>query len=160
VNTPRRTRGTGGQAAVEFALCLPLVAVMALGVLQVLVVARDQLRVEFAARDAARAAAVATDAHGAARAAATGVLGEMPSTVTVNLGPTTVTVTVSITARSSLPLVGAAIREIELSARATMLLEPPDHLTAESQTAKIQTAQCSLHRYARASWTCSYDMTR
>ncbi len=54
----RSGRGDEGQSTVELALALPLVAVLALLVAQVVVVARAQLLVAHAAREAARAAAV------------------------------------------------------------------------------------------------------
>jgi hypothetical protein len=55
----RPGRGDEGQSTVELALALPLVAVLALLVAQVVVVARAQLLVAHAAREAARSAAVA-----------------------------------------------------------------------------------------------------
>ena len=58
-----------GSAAVEFALVLPLVLVLVLGMVQVGVFARDRLMVEAAARAGARTAAVVDD-PAAVRAAA------------------------------------------------------------------------------------------
>ena len=56
---PRSERGT---AAVEFALVLPLVLVVALALVQTGLLVRDRLLVEAAARAGARAAAVQEDA--------------------------------------------------------------------------------------------------
>lgn len=58
-----------GSAAVEFALVLPLVLVLVLGMVQVGIFARDRLLVEAAARAGARTAAVVDD-PAAVRAAA------------------------------------------------------------------------------------------
>ena len=58
-----------GTAAVEFALVLPLVLVVALALVQTGLLVRDRLLVEAAARAGARAAAVQEDA-GAIRSAA------------------------------------------------------------------------------------------
>ena len=63
-----RQRGT---AAVEFALVMPLLLVIALALVQVGLVVRDRLLVESAARAGARAASVADDPAGI-RAAVTG----------------------------------------------------------------------------------------
>ena len=65
-----------GSATVEFALVLPLVLVIVLGLVQVGLVVRDRLLVEAAARAAARAAAVQEDpaqVDAAAAAAAPGL---------------------------------------------------------------------------------------
>ena len=65
-------RGDGGQATVELALVLPLVAILVLLVLQAGLVIRDQLLAAHAAREAVRAASVSDGdrAAAAARAAA------------------------------------------------------------------------------------------
>ncbi len=64
-----RARDDRGQATVELALVLPLVALVLAALVQAVVVARDQLLVVHAAREAARAAAV-DPAPGAAMDAA------------------------------------------------------------------------------------------
>ena len=57
----RRPIGERGSATVEFSLVLPLLLVLALGLIQVGVLARDRLLTEAAARAGARAAAVGDD---------------------------------------------------------------------------------------------------
>jgi Flp pilus assembly protein TadG len=66
---PDVSRSERGTAAVEFALVLPLVLVVALALVQTGLLVRDRLLVESAARAGARAAAVQEDA-GAIRSAA------------------------------------------------------------------------------------------
>src|SRR5918994_143696 len=66
---PDARRSERGTAAVEFALVLPLVLIVALALVQTGLLVRDQLLVEAAARAGARAAAVQEDAN-AIRAAA------------------------------------------------------------------------------------------
>ena len=97
---------------------------LVLGVLQVALVGRDRLAIELAAREGARAAAVSADPTVAARAAAERVTALRPLTVAVSVDADTVTVEVRAAA-TALPLVGAAVHGVELSATATMALEPP-----------------------------------
>lgn len=115
-----------GQATVEFAMVLPLVLVVALGLLQVAVLVADQLTIGLAAREGARAAAVAADATGAAHGAVERTAGEH-ATVEVSSSAHTVTVVVRRTPSSSIPLWGLLVRDRELAATATMAVEPPDH---------------------------------
>lgn len=118
-----------GQAVIELALALPLVALLLLGVAQVMAVAVHRMAVVHAARDAVRAASVSADPAIAARLAAARTLSD--ATVTVTLaGPAAAgegTVTVAVVSRddTEVPLIGAVIPPVELEARATMALEPP-----------------------------------
>lgn len=126
MSRPTRSRHVDrGQATVEFALALPAVAVLVLGIVQLVVVARDQLAVEVAARDGARAAAVAADPDGAARAAAERAITLRPIGVGVSVTGRQVTVTVTHTSPTDVPLVGALIGDVRVEATVTMLREPP-----------------------------------
>ncbi|HTG48712.1 MAG TPA: TadE/TadG family type IV pilus assembly protein [Actinomycetota bacterium] len=78
-----------GSAVVEFALVLPLVLILVLGLVQVGLVARDRLLVEAAARAGARAAAVQDDPAAiaaAATAAAAGLDAGLVQVTTVRTG--------------------------------------------------------------------------
>lgn len=114
-----------GQAAVEFAVALPVVAVVVLGILQVVLIGRDQLAVEVAARDGARAAIVAAAPGPAARTAAERATTLRPLDVQVASGRGTVTVTVVYRNPTDVPLIGGAIGDVALSASVTMAREPP-----------------------------------
>jgi Flp pilus assembly protein TadG len=122
MNIGRRDRG---QAIVEFAIALPLVVVLVLGVVQVAVVVRDQLAIELAAREGARAAAVSASPASAASAAADAATGLDPIETLTAVGATTVTVTVRHTTRTRVPLLGLAIGDVALDASVTMRREPP-----------------------------------
>lgn len=123
------TTGTGdeGQAAVELALVLPLVALLLLALVQVGLVVRDQILVIHAAREAAREAAVDGGPDVAARAAAASSTLD-PGRITVDAGDrggpgSRVKVRVSYRAPTDVPLVGGAIPDITLEASATMRVE-------------------------------------
>jgi len=120
----RRDRESGS-AAVEFALVLPIVLVMALALVQVGLLARDRLLVEAAARAGARAAAVEAD-DAAIRAAALAAAPDLdPSVSTVGVARTgtqgdPVTVSVDYDEPIRVPLIdwlfGSTVR---MTARAT-----------------------------------------
>jgi Flp pilus assembly protein TadG len=114
-----------GQAAVELALALPVVVAVTLGLVQVLAVAADQLAVELAAREGARAAAVAADPSAAAANAARAAVPLDPLGVSATTAAGRVTVTVTYTSRTDVPLIGALIGDVELRADVTMAVEPP-----------------------------------
>lgn len=113
-----------GQSTVEFALVLPLVFVLLLGLLQVGVVLRDQLLVTAAAREGAREAAVTSNSEKirtAARRAAPSLVLEVSVTRGPNRGDA---VTVVITSKpNGLPIVGRVVASTRLEARATMRVE-------------------------------------
>ncbi len=114
-----------GQAAVELALCLPLLFMFLLGIVQLLVVVRDQLAVQLAASAAARAAAVAASPTLAAQGAASNAIRLRPLTVTAQVSSDTVTVTVRHVMHTDVPLIGWVLPDVVVSAEATMALEPP-----------------------------------
>lgn len=114
-----------GQAAVEFAIALPLVVMLVLGVVHVVVVVRDQIAIELAAREGARAASVSASPAAAAGTAAHGATHLRPIGVSTSVTARRVRVTVSHTAVSGLPLLGLVIGDIELSASVEMAREPP-----------------------------------
>lgn len=124
----RTRREDGGQASVELALVLPLVALVLLLVLQVGLVVRDRLLVAHAAREASRAAAVAdTDRGAAARRAAerAGPLGgdRLQVSVATSRGGADVTAEVSYVSSTDVPLVGLLLPDVTLTAEATMRVE-------------------------------------
>lgn len=120
-------RREGGQASVEVALLLPLVATMLLGVVQVGLVVRDQVLVTHASREAARAAAV-EPTEAAARDGAEEAARLDPARLAVELDGSTqpggrLTVTVRYRSPTAVPLVGALVGDRTLSATATMRVE-------------------------------------
>jgi Flp pilus assembly protein TadG len=113
-----------GQAAVEFALVLPVIAVMALGLVAVGLAVRNELAVELAAREGARAAAVSASPATAAAAAAQRAVAR-PIEVTTTAAADTVTVVVTYTDPLHIPIIGRLVGPITHTATVTMALEPP-----------------------------------
>lgn len=125
--SPRRLRGAPGQATVELALTLPVVAGLLVVLVQVGLVVRDQVLVVHAAREAARAAAVTADPS-AARQAAIASGGLDPAHLAVRTvgraGPgSDVTAEVSYDALIRFPLLAAAVPQVRLTASTTMRVE-------------------------------------
>ncbi len=122
-----RGRGCGGQAAVELALVLPLVAALLLAVVQVALVVRDQVLVVHAAREAARAAAVDPSPEAARRAAVAGAPLE-PARLQLQLGSgrspgEPVDVTVSYRSPTFVPVIGPLLPDVAVRGRASMRVE-------------------------------------
>jgi hypothetical protein len=114
----------GGQAAVELALALPLVALLLLSVVQVALVVRDQVLTVHAAREAARAAAVDPRQIAAWRGAVAGSGLDAPRLrLTLQRDGERVTVTVQYQSPTDLPLVGRLLPDLALRAKAAMRVE-------------------------------------
>ena len=122
-------RGERGQATVELALCLPLLAVVCAGLVETSMIAVDQVRVWHAAREAVRASAVDPD-PAAARAAAESSGLARPQVVVEpgaeerSPGEAT-TVVVSYPYDARVPLLDALFERVVLRAEATMRIERP-----------------------------------
>ncbi len=113
-----------GQSTVEFALVLPLVALLLLGFLQAGIFLRDHLLVASAAREGAREAAV-TPVRSRIEMAAKRAAGGLNITVDVDRGadrgdPVRVVVGARPTA---IPLVGAIVSRQSLRSEAVMRVE-------------------------------------
>jgi TadE-like protein len=118
-----------GQATVELALCLPVLALLAASVVEIGALAGDRARLWQAAREAARTATVASDVdivRGAAERS-----GLRPIEVTVEPVPEyrrqgdPVTVSLTFDPPARVPLLGALFSPIELHAQASMRIEQP-----------------------------------
>jgi hypothetical protein len=124
---PCRVRGAGGQATVEAALVLPFVMLLLLAVVQVGLLVRAQVLVTHAAREAARAAAVDADQQAAVDAADNATTldrSRLSVVIERRNGPGShVTARVTCRAPTDVPLVGALLGDIELTAEATMRVE-------------------------------------
>lgn len=122
-----RRKGDQGQAAVELALVLPLLAVLALVLVQVALVVRDQVLVIHVAREAAREAAVSDDPAGADQAARSGGSldpGRLRVDVSGRGAPgSRVRVDVGYASPTDVPLVGPLVGDVALSGSATMRVE-------------------------------------
>jgi Flp pilus assembly protein TadG len=119
----RRVPRERGQATVEFALLLPVLALALLAVIQVALVVRDHVAVVHAAREAARAASVDPDPGRAVSAARRTLPG---ADVRVGARPAVgeqITVEVSYTSHTDLPLVGVLFPDPTLHSSVVMRVE-------------------------------------
>lgn len=121
-------RGDRGQSTVEFAMILPLVALVLLLLVQAGLVVRDQLLVSHAAREAARAAAVSeNDRAGAALEAArqSGPLerDRLSGTVAMGGGGTAVRVVITYRSPTELAVIGPLVPDVTLSSSVVMRVE-------------------------------------
>ena len=121
-------REDDGQATVELALVLPLVALLLLLVLQVGLVMRDHLLVAHAAREAVRAAAVSDGDRAGAAVRAAERAGDLASdrlqvATTLTDGGERVSVQVRYRSSTDVPLVGLLLPDVGLSSDAVMRVE-------------------------------------
>ena len=113
-----------GQSTVELALVLPFFALMLLAVVQIGLLTRTRLLVTHIAREAVREAAVGGDAH-EVRVAATVASDLDPSRLEVRVIHVgrRVTVELSYTDPTDVPVVGSLVGDAVFYASATMRLE-------------------------------------
>ena len=114
-----------GSAVVEFALVVPLILLLVVGIAEVAVVARAEIQLVMAAREGARQSAASPDTSRAV-AAVRGALGDAGARARVSVSrpaaigePTTVQV--ALRHRVAAPFLGGF--PVELSARAVMRTE-------------------------------------
>ena len=124
----RRPTGEEGQATVERALTLPVVALLLLSLVQVTIVGRDHLLVTHAARAAAREAAVDRrpgSVRTAALVAAPALKAARVSTETSSRRGSSdiVTVTVAYRSETDVPLVGPLLPDVRLVGKAAIRYE-------------------------------------
>jgi Flp pilus assembly protein TadG len=125
-----RPRGSDeGQATVELALVLPVIALLMLLLVQVGVLVRDQVLVIHAAREGARAAAVTGANADAAEKAALAAAGlPLKSTDVLTTPPGTkhdlVRVQVTYTDSTDVPLIGRLLGDVRVTAAVSMRVEP------------------------------------
>lgn len=126
---PRRSDETShdhGQASVELALCLPVIAVLLLLVVQAGLIVADQVAVVQAAREAARRASVDPDPDAARRSALGGRLVPGRTTVTIERvagDPELVRARVRHRAATDVPIIGPLLPDVDLDASAVMAVE-------------------------------------
>lgn len=113
-----------GQASIEFALVLPLVLLVLLGLLQVGLFVLEKLEVTGAAREGAREAAV-TDDPDRIKQAAQRSAPEMQSEVKVDRGENRGDpAVVAVSARpTQVPFMGGIVSRLKLESSATMRVE-------------------------------------
>lgn len=122
-------RSEAGQATLELALGLPILALLLAGLVEVGLLVADHTRIWHAAREAARVAVVDPDAADV-RAAAERP-GLKPLDLEISPEPQfrrqgdPLTVTVRHEPQARVPVFGVLLERIELHARATMRIEQP-----------------------------------
>ncbi len=125
---PRR-RNDAGQATLELALGLPVLALLLAGVVEVGLLVSDHTRVWHAAREGARVAVVDPDASDVVAAAERP--GLRPLDVEISPPPQLrrqgdpLTVSVRYEPRARVPLFSPFLGRVELKAQATMRIEQP-----------------------------------
>lgn len=114
-------RDQRGQATVEFALVVPLVALCASALVAITITCLHLIQLHELARLGARAAATASQPEAAART----VLADRDVSIKVTEDPAHGTVSVTVSGRSTIPMLGTVRRGMGLSATATMIRHSP-----------------------------------
>ena len=124
--SPRPSGRESGQATVEFALLLPVVAMMLLAVMQVGTVVRSRVMLTHAAREGARVAAVG-GSEGEVRTAAVESSGLDPARLLVDVERSggIVIVSLSYSEPTDVALIGPLLDDVDMTATAQMRRETP-----------------------------------
>jgi Flp pilus assembly protein TadG len=109
-----------GQAVVEFALVLPLFLALIVLLVQIALIGRDEIAVTHAARAAVREASVTADGARIRLAATQALPGARVRVIRRGAPGQPVEVAVNYVARTDLPIVGALLPDLTLSAKAVM----------------------------------------
>ena len=122
-------RGQGGQATVELALCLPLVAVLIAVALEFAALGLDRSRLWQAARESARVAAVDPDPDAVQEVLDAAGLGDADFVITPDVSARVqgepIEVELEFQPTGSVPLIGDLFEGVVLKASASMRLEKP-----------------------------------
>lgn len=119
-----RSPGDRGQATVEAALLLPVVAIALLAVIQVGLVVHARVMVTHATREGARVAAVGgSDGDVVEAVVASGHLPPQRLDVEISTSGGRTTVVVRYDAPTNVPIVGAFVGDVEMEGVATMRVE-------------------------------------
>lgn len=113
-----------GQSTVEFALVLPILLVVVLGILQVGAIVSAEIRLVHLCRMATRAAAVSGEPSVAARLVVERFTDHDDVKVQVTTGDDTVTVVVRQNLRTDVAIVGDLVPDVTLEESLTMLVDP------------------------------------
>lgn len=116
-------RRDSGQATVELALCLPVVTIIVLVMTQLCVIGIHTVALVNTTRDVTRAAAIGVDPVTAARRAARRLAADSVQ-VDVRVDDGWVTVRLTESVPTDLPIVGAWFGDIVVHEELTMMLEP------------------------------------
>jgi len=122
-------RDESGQATLELALGLPILALLLAGLVEVGMLVSDQTRIWHAAREGARVAVVDPDLADAVAAAERAGLAPLDVEVTpaaqFRRQGDPLTLSVGYSPRARVPLFGVLLERLELTAKATMRIEQP-----------------------------------
>lgn len=119
----RERSGDRGQAAVEFALTIPVLVIALLGSIQVFVLLVDRIHLVHVTRDATRAASIADDPERAVDQVIERSFPGRDVTATVERRGDVMTVQVILRNRTEVPVIGRFIPDVEQHESLSMLSE-------------------------------------
>ena len=119
----RERSGDRGQAAVEFALTIPVLVIALLGSIQVFVLLVDRIHLVHVTRDATRAASIADDPERAVDQVIERSFPGRDVTATIERRGDVMTVQVILRNQTEVPMIGRFIPDVEQHESLSMLSE-------------------------------------